>query len=109
MKRIRLRTLFTALLAFGAVAWASAQSGGTGSLSGRIFNPATGEYVRNAEIQIEGTSLTTYSRFNRTYELTASGRNILNEPIATFANSPGLLRVINRYGASWTFGVRGRF
>jgi iron complex outermembrane receptor protein len=48
-------------------------------------------------------------RFNRTYELTVSGRNILNEPIRTYANAPGLLRVINHYGASWTVGVRGRF
>jgi iron complex outermembrane receptor protein len=48
-------------------------------------------------------------RINRTYEVTVSGRNILNEPIRTYANSPGLLRVINHYGASWTIGVRGRF
>ncbi len=48
-------------------------------------------------------------RFNRTYELTVSGRNILNSPIATYSNTPGLLRVVNRYGAAWTVGVRGRF
>ncbi len=48
-------------------------------------------------------------RINRTYEVTVSGRNILNGPIATYSNTPGLLRAINRYGASWTIGVRGRF
>jgi TonB-dependent receptor len=48
-------------------------------------------------------------RFNRTYELTVSGRNILNEPIRTYSNTPGLLRAYNRYGASWTMGVRGRW
>ncbi len=48
-------------------------------------------------------------RFNRTYEFTVSGRNILNEPIRTYSNSPGLLRAINHYGASWTIGVRGRW
>jgi iron complex outermembrane receptor protein len=48
-------------------------------------------------------------RFNRTYELTVSGRNILNSPIRTYSNEPGYLRVINHYGASWTVGVRGRF
>ncbi len=48
-------------------------------------------------------------RFNRTYELTVSGRNLLNEPIRTYSNSPGLLRAFNRYGASWTVGVRGRW
>lgn len=48
-------------------------------------------------------------RFSRTYELTVSGRNILNEPIRTYSNTPGLLRAYNRYGASWTIGVRGRW
>ncbi len=48
-------------------------------------------------------------RFNRTYELTVSGRNILNSPIETYSNTPGLMRAINRYGASWTVGVRGRW
>jgi TonB-dependent receptor len=48
-------------------------------------------------------------RFNRTYELTVSGRNILNSPIETYSNTPGLMRAVNRYGAAWTVGVRGRF
>ena len=48
-------------------------------------------------------------RFHGRYELTISGRNILNEPIRTYSNTPGLLRAINRYGASWTAGVRGRW
>ncbi len=48
-------------------------------------------------------------KFNRTYELTISGRNILNEPIRTYSNEPGLVRAFNRYGASWTVGVRGRW
>ena len=48
-------------------------------------------------------------RINPTYEVTISGRNILNAPISTYSNTPGLLRAINHYGASWTIGVRGRF
>jgi len=48
-------------------------------------------------------------RINRTYEVTLSGRNILNSPIETFSNEPGRMRVVNRYGAAWTIGVRGRF
>lgn len=38
-----------AVLAFGA----TAQPAGTATITGRILNPATGEYVRNAEIRIE--------------------------------------------------------
>ena len=48
-------------------------------------------------------------RISPRYELTVSGRNILNEPIRTYSNGPGLLRAINHYGASWTVSVRGRF
>jgi iron complex outermembrane recepter protein len=48
-------------------------------------------------------------KINQTYEITVSGRNILNEPIEGFANEPGIMRVVNRYGAAWTVGVRGRW
>ncbi len=48
-------------------------------------------------------------KINQTYEITVSGRNILNEPIEGFANEPGQMRVVNRYGAAWTIGVRGRW
>ncbi len=48
-------------------------------------------------------------RINDTYEVTLSGRNIQNSPIRTYSNEPGILRVISRYGAAWTIGVRGKF
>jgi iron complex outermembrane receptor protein len=36
--------------------------GGVGGLRGRILNTATGQYVRNAEIRVEGTSIVAYSQ-----------------------------------------------
>jgi iron complex outermembrane recepter protein len=48
-------------------------------------------------------------RINQTYEITVTGRNILNSPIATYSNEPGLLRSSARFGPAWTIGVRGRF
>ena len=42
---------------------------GTGRITGRIFNPATQEYVRNAEIAVEGTNLVTYSADDGSYTL----------------------------------------
>jgi hypothetical protein len=39
-----------------------AQGGATGRIAGRIFNPATQEYVRNAEVSVEGTNLVVFSR-----------------------------------------------
>ena len=44
-----------ALLAFGASLTTRAQSGAAGSIEGRVFNPLTGEYIRNAEVRIDGT------------------------------------------------------
>ena len=46
-----------------------AQTSGTGRISGRIFNPATQEYVRNAEISVEGTNVVTFSGDDGSYVL----------------------------------------
>jgi TonB-dependent receptor len=42
---------------------------GTGTISGRVFNPATGEYIRNAEIRIEGTPQVTQSEDGGYFQL----------------------------------------
>ena len=60
-------TLSLLLLSCLAVS-AAAQSGG-GRISGRIFNPATQQYVRNAEIRVEGTDLVTYSGDDGSYSI----------------------------------------
>ncbi|MEN9813136.1 MAG: hypothetical protein RL479_1822, partial [Verrucomicrobiota bacterium] len=46
-----------------------AQGGGNGRIAGRIFNPATQEYVRNAEVSIEGTNLVVFSGDDGSYLL----------------------------------------
>ncbi len=51
---------------FAAVA---AQAQATGNITGRVFNPATGEYVRNAEVRIEGTQQATFSEDGGFYRL----------------------------------------
>jgi iron complex outermembrane receptor protein len=48
-------------------------------------------------------------RLSRTYELTLSGRNILNAPIGGYENTTGNLRNNELYGAVWALGIRGRF
>jgi len=64
------RTLAVALLSFalpiipcvqGQTASASAQMAGTGVITGRVFNPNTGEYLRNAQVRIEETGQTAIS------------------------------------------------
>jgi TonB-dependent receptor len=48
-------------------------------------------------------------KINQTYEITVSGRNILNGPISTYSNEPGRLKVRTYFGPAWTIGVRGRW
>jgi iron complex outermembrane receptor protein len=48
-------------------------------------------------------------KFNQTYELTLSGRNITDTPIRGYTNEPGILRINQKFGAVWTLGVRGRW
>ena len=36
----------------------------SGTISGRVFNPATAEYVRNAEIRIPDTNIVVYTGMN---------------------------------------------
>jgi iron complex outermembrane receptor protein len=56
---------FSVVLASVAVA----QSSQTGSIIGRVLNPATGEYIRNAEVRVEGTRLSVFSGDGGYYEL----------------------------------------
>lgn len=46
-----------------------AQTAATGTPAGRIYNPATREYVRHAEIRVEGTTLQTASEDGGHYSL----------------------------------------
>ena len=41
----------------------------TGVIKGRVFNPASQEYVRNAEVSIDGTNLSTFSSDDGSYAL----------------------------------------
>ncbi len=60
-------SLFLRVLRFAALALAGlasalhGQGAGTGTIQGRVYNPSTGQYVRNAEVRLEGTSQTTYT------------------------------------------------
>jgi iron complex outermembrane receptor protein len=46
-----------------------AQSSATGTITGRVFNPANGEYVRNAEVSVAGTNLSASTEAGGHYRL----------------------------------------
>ncbi len=54
-----------------------AQSG-SGVITGRIFNAVTKEYVRNAEVRVEGTNFVTYSEDAGFYRLTGVPAGTVN-------------------------------
>jgi iron complex outermembrane receptor protein len=49
----------------------AAQAVGSGVVRGRVLNTATGEYVRNAEIRVEGTTIVAYSEDGGDFRLSA--------------------------------------
>src|SRR5882724_9500154 len=61
---------FGCLLALTFALTAFAQSTTTGLITGRVLNPATGEYIRNIEVRIEGTQQVAISEEGGYYRLT---------------------------------------
>ena len=73
LHNLRLRhfqVLFAGLLALFFVSFASAQVAATGTVTGRVFNPATSEYVRNAEIRVVGSTISGASGAGGAFRLT---------------------------------------
>ncbi|HEY1068904.1 MAG TPA: carboxypeptidase regulatory-like domain-containing protein, partial [Pirellulales bacterium] len=54
-----LRLALVALIPLFTVLAGFAQSGTGGGIAGRVYNPATREFVRDAEVRVEGTNLLT--------------------------------------------------
>src|SRR4051812_21034360 len=94
-------SLFALLLGCLLPTAVPAQSPG-GAIQGRVYNPASNQYVRNAEIRLEGTNQVTYSesdgsfRFDHvplgtaTVVVTFAGYNTVTE---SFTVSPGTAAV----------------
>lgn len=61
------RVLLAVSLALSFVLSAAAQT--TGTITGQVFNPATSEYVRNAEVRVQGTNISTTTTVGGAYRL----------------------------------------
>ncbi len=66
------------LIVFVALAYASlaavtlsAQPAATGSIQGRVYNPQAKEYVRNAEVRLDGTNQIAYTEGDGSFQFTA--------------------------------------
>ncbi len=74
-----------------------AQPGATGTIQGRVYNPTSQEYVRNAEVRLVGTNQVTYTENDGAFTLTGvpvgsatvtityTGYNTVNETVQVSA------------------------
>jgi iron complex outermembrane receptor protein len=67
----------------------SAQSGATGTITGRIFNQANGQYVRDADVRIQGTNLSATTESGGYYRLL----NVPAGPATVIVTYPGVKEV----------------
>ena len=58
-----------------------AQTASTGLVTGRVFNPSSGEYVRNVEIRIQGTQQVAISEDGGYYRLPNAPVERLAKPV----------------------------
>lgn len=61
--------ILAVFLSLACVAMLDAQSAATGTISGRVFNPATSEYVRNVTVSVAGSSLAVQTEGSGYYRL----------------------------------------
>jgi len=82
-----------------------AQAPATGSVQGRVYNPATKEYVASAEVRLDGTNQVTYTESDGTFQfnnvavgpagivVTFSGYNTVKESFTVTAGQPAVREI----------------
>ncbi|MPT46939.1 MAG: TonB-dependent receptor [Sphingobium sp.] len=84
------------------------QATGTGSVRGRVFNTATGEYVRNAEVRVEGTTIVTYSEDGGTFRLSGvpAGENTISVRYTGLQDAKSVATIGNGQVATLDFDLQ---
>lgn len=68
MKKAKLLARLTAMFAL-LLSPSLHAAEGTGTITGRVFNPASNEYVRNAEVRVQGTNQVAYTENDGSFRL----------------------------------------
>ncbi|MDP3069596.1 MAG: TonB-dependent receptor [Opitutaceae bacterium] len=66
--RLWLRAVATTLFCSLLMLAGQAQAADSGTIRGRVFNPVSQEYVRNAEVRLEGTNQVTYTEGDGSFQ-----------------------------------------
>ena len=83
------------------VAFAQAAAS-TGTIAGRVFNPSTGEYIRNAEVRLQGTALAAVSEEGGYYRITNAPAGEATVLATYIGHEPASARVTVAAGATAT-------
>jgi len=106
-----LRLIMSIVLGWLVVSGLYAQTAATGSIQGRVYNPASQEYVRNAEVRLDGTNEVTYTENDGAFRfanvpagpaaitVTYTGYNTVKEAFTVTAGQPSV-REINLVSAA---------
>ncbi len=100
---LSITTIFFSWLA--AATTVDAQPAGTGTIQGRVYNPTSKEYVRDAEVRLEGTNRTDYTANDGSFEfrnvpagtaaitVTYTGYNSVRESFTVTAGQPAVREI----------------
>ncbi|MGH7946311.1 MAG: carboxypeptidase regulatory-like domain-containing protein, partial [Opitutaceae bacterium] len=109
---------FVALVFGGLLSGLAVRAQITGTVQGRVYNPASKEYVRNAEVRLEGTNQITYTENDGSFEftnvpagqatisLTYTGYNPVTETFTVTDGQPAV-REINLTSTAGTAATKG--
>jgi iron complex outermembrane receptor protein len=109
MKIDRVSRSLTALALIALASPLLAQSPASGRIVGRIFNPATQEYVRNAEVAVEGTDVVAFSSDDGSYVLSnvPAGNVTLSVTYTGYDRATAALGVTAGQTATRDFELKG--
>ena len=96
----------------------SAQTPATGTVQGRVFNPVSKEYIRNAEVRLDGTNQSTFTEGDGTFSfrdvaageatitVTYSGYNTAKETFTVSAGQTAVREINLTSGAAAPAGSK---
>ena len=102
------RLAFTLLGLAAGASMAQAQSTGTGTIAGRVFNPTDAQYVRDVEVSVQGTQIAAVTADDGSYRLVnvPAGTATVVISYSGFEADPAVVTVNAGQTASQDFSLR---
>src|SRR5688500_248013 len=98
MKSKKLLTGLTAIVALFAGSWSRSQTAGTGTITGRVLNESTGQYLRSATVTVVGTSISAAAESGGVYTLSGVPAGEVRVAVSFIGLDPAEARVMVQPG-----------